>query len=205
MQATIDGQEKERREIGRELHDNINQHLTTTRLYLEVAKDKAEGEALIMISKAHKGLMDIVTEIRLISQSLVPPSLSDIGLIESIEDLCEPLKSMHTFLIDFQHHQFNEALLPENMKLMLFRIIQEQVNNIVRHSNARQILIRLQTISARVNLSIADNGKGFDPATVKKGLGLDNISNRAGLFGGKLTIDAAPGKGCSIYVTIPLP
>jgi PAS domain S-box-containing protein len=204
MQATIDGQEKERKEIGLELHDNISQHITTTRLYLEVARDKATGEVLNMINQAHKGLLNTVNEMRQLSQALVPPSLSDIGLTESIEDLCSPLKNTHAFSISFHHHPFNEALLPENMKLMIFRIIQEQINNIIRHSGADTILISLQTLSDHVKLSVSDNGKGFDPATVKKGLGFDNISNRASLFGGKLQIDTAPGKGCSIHVTIPL-
>lgn len=203
MQATIDAQEKERRGIGRELHDNINQRLTTTRLYLEVSKDKAEGELLGLIKIAHKGLLDIVSEIRQISEWLVPPSLNDIGLVESIQDICDPLKNIHAFAIDFKYHQFDEALLPDNMKLMLFRIIQEQINNIIRHANASNIFISLKTNKNQIMLSVTDNGKGFDLATVKKGLGFDNISNRAGLFGGKLQIDTSPGKGCAIRVTIP--
>ena len=204
MQATIDGQEKERHEIGRELHDNISQHLTTTRLYLEVAKEKADGEMLKMISQAHKGLLDIVSEIRQLSQTLVPPSLSDIGLIESIQDLCDSLKNTHAFKIDLQCHPFDETLLPEKMKLMLYRIFQEQINNIIRHSGADAIHAMLQTAERQVILSVADNGKGFDPKTVKKGLGFDNMSNRANLFGGKVKIDSEPGKGCIVQVTIPL-
>jgi signal transduction histidine kinase len=204
MQATIDGQEKERREIGRELHDNISQYLTTTRLYLEVAKEKAEGEILKMINQAHKGMLDIVNEIRQLSQSLIPPSLSDIGLAESILDICTPLENTHAFNIDFEYNYFNEALLPDNMKLMLFRIIQEQINNIIRHAGADTIQIRLRTGEGKMTLSVADNGKGFDMKSVKKGLGFDNINNRASLFGGNVRVDAAPGKGCIIQVTIPL-
>src|SRR5262249_38536641 len=175
IQETIDGQEKERREIGRELHDNISQYLTTTRLYLEVAKEKAEGDMLTMINQAHKGLLDMINEIRRLSQSLIPPSLSDIGLVESIQDLCTPLKNTHAYNIEFQHHHFREAALPDNMKLMLFRIIQEQINNIIRHANARSITIRLETSDGRVRLCIADDGKGFDLKSVKRGLGSDNI------------------------------
>ena len=204
MQAAIDGQERERREIGVELHDNINQYLTTTRLYLEVAKEKAEGEMLIMLNQAHKGLLDMINEIRRLSQSLIPPSLSDIGLIESIQDLCTPLKNTLAFNIDFQYHHFKEDRLPDNMKLMLFRIIQEQINNIIRHAHASAILINLRTTGSRLTLSITDNGRGFDQKTIKKGHGFDNIGHRADLFGGKLKIDAAPGKGCAIHVTIPL-
>lgn len=204
LQATIDVQEKERREIGRELHDNISQHLTTTRLYLEVAQEKTDGEALKMIQHAHKGLMDIIAEIRQLSQSLIPSSLSDIGLVASVQDLCTTLENTHTFSMEFQHERFNESRLPENMKLMLFRITQEQINNIIRHANAGSAKISLQTDNYRVTLGIADNGDGFDLKTVKKGLGLDNIRNRASLFGGRLRIDTSPGKGCFIEVSIPL-
>ncbi|KAK6020490.1 histidine kinase, partial [Ostertagia ostertagi] len=126
VKAAIDAQENERKEIGRELHDNISQHITTTRLYLEVAMEKAEGDVLSMIKLAHKGLQNTVVEIRRLSQSLVPPSLSDIGLVESIEDLCTPLKTTHAFEIEFVHDHFEEARLTDNMKLMIFRIIQEQ-------------------------------------------------------------------------------
>jgi PAS domain S-box-containing protein len=204
VQATIDAQEKERKEIGRELHDNISQHITTTRLYLEVAMEKAGGEVLSLITQAHKGLQDTVNEMRQLSQSLVPPSLSDIGLVESVEDLCSPLKNTHAFRIEFFHHDFNETILPDNMKLMLFRIIQEQINNIIRHAHATAIHIGLETIEGSVILSVSDNGKGFDPVKVKRGLGLSNMGNRADLFGGTLKIDTTPGKGCSIRVLIPL-
>lgn len=204
-QATIDGQEKERQEIGKELHDNINQHLTTTRLYLEVAREKAAGEVLEMITLAHKNLADIVNEIRQLSQSLVPPTLGDLGLVESVFELSDSLKRAHSFHVDFLHRHFMEETLPDNLKLMLFRIIQEQVNNIIRHANATSMQIKLQSDAEYIILSISDNGKGFDPGNYKKGMGFSNISNRAGLFDGKAEIDTAPGKGCIVTVTIPKP
>lgn len=202
-QATIDGQEKERLEIGKELHDNINQHLTTTRLYLEVARDKASGEVLEMISLAHKNLADIVNEIRKLSQSLVPPTLGDIGLTESVQDLCDALKRTHSFKIEFFHRHFEEDNLQDNLKLMIFRIIQEQVSNIIRHAGAKKVDIRLQSDAEHIVLVIADNGRGFDPQKYKKGMGLTNITNRAGLFGGRMQLDTGAGKGCKITVTIP--
>lgn len=204
IQATIDGQEKERREIGKELHDHINQHLTTTRLYMEVAREKASGEVLEMISLSHKTLADIIHEIRHLSQSLVPPTLGDIGLIESMQDLCDSLKRAHTFNIDFFWRHFSEENLPDNLKLMLFRITQEQVNNIIRHSKTRSIQIRLQSDAEYIILTIVDDGIGCDPAQFKKGLGFSNITNRAGLFNGKVEIEAAPGKGCILSAIIPL-
>jgi PAS domain S-box-containing protein len=202
--ATIDTQEKERQEIGKELHDNINQHLTTTRLYLEVAGEKAQGEVLEMIRLAHKNLADIVNEIRRLSQSLVPPTLGDLGLAESIHELCDALKRTHSYQVDFQRRYFNEKELPGNLKLMIFRIIQEQVNNIIRHAQAKTIRIKLQADAENIIFSIADDGRGFDPQLYKKGMGFSNISNRVSLFEGIVDIEAAPGKGCTVTVSIPM-
>ena len=121
MQATIDGQERERSEISRELHDNISQHLTTTRIYLEVVKDKAEGQFLDMIEQAHKSLVYISHEIRRLSQTLAPPELRDIGLVESIRDLCNVLRNVHPIQINFEHTHFNEGSIPDTMKLKIGR------------------------------------------------------------------------------------
>lgn len=204
-QAAIDGQENERQQIGKELHDNINQHLTTTRLYLEVAKEKATGELQEIITHSHKNLVSIINEIRHLSQSLVPPTLGDLGFIESIQELCDSLRRVHTLKIDFYYRHFNEQKLPDNLKLMLFRITQEQINNILRHADARLIQIKLQSDAEHIMLSIVDDGKGFDLATTKKGQGFNNITNRAALFNGKAEVEASPGKGCSLTVIIPVP
>ena len=204
MQATIDGQEKERLEMGKELHDNINQHLNTTRLYLEVAREKATGEVKEMIDFSHKSLVGIIDQIRCLSQSLVPPSLGDIGLIESIHDISDSLIRTHKFNIDFFHRHFSEEGLPDKMKLMFFRITQEQITNIIRHSEAQHVQIKLESDAENIILTIADDGKGFDPNNYKKGQGLTNIMNRASLFNGNVEIDAAKRKGCRLTVTVPL-
>lgn len=203
-QATIDGQEKERLEIGKELHDNINQHLSTTRLYLEVAREKASGEVLEMINYSHQTLASIINQIRLLSQSLVPPTLGDLGLVESVQELCDTLKRTHKYQAEVYARHFNEDVLPDSLQVMLFRIVQEQVNNIIRHAEARKILVRLQSDAEYIVLTITDDGKGFDPSSYKKGLGFSNISNRAGLFNGQVQIDSAPGTGCVLTVSIPL-
>lgn len=204
VKATIDGQEKERQEIGKELHDNINQYLTTARLYLEVAKEKSDGEVKEMINLSHKTLSDIVKEIRKISQSLIPPTLGDIGLVESVQELCDTILQAHTIKIELQHRHFDENVLTDNLKLMLFRIIQEQLNNILTHSEARHMHITLQSDAESVFLVITDDGKGFDTTAFRKGRGLSNISSRANLLNGKMDIKSSQGKGCTISISIPI-
>ncbi len=107
------------------------------------------------------------------------------------------------FSVDFVSRYFNESAIADNVKLMLFRIIQEQVNNIIRHSHATEVHIKLQSDAESIILTIEDNGTGFDPEKARKGMGLNNIASRAALMGGKADIKAAPGEGCILTVELP--
>ena len=203
-QATIDGQERERKEIGKELHDNINQILSTTKLYLDLAENTASGQTAEMIGMGSKNIMEAINEIRKLSRSLVPPTLGDLGLIESVKDLCENFSNTRTFEVKFEHRNIRENQLADNQKLMLFRIIQEQTNNIVKHAKAKNVIISLRASKGAINLEITDDGQGFNLKKTKKSVGLTNIINRAELFNGKVDIITAPKKGCTIKVSIPL-
>ncbi len=203
-QATIDGQEKERREIGKELHDNIGQQLTTTKLFLDMAKSTSEGETGEMVGMALRSVSDVINEIRGISRSLMPPTLGDLGLIDSINDLIETMGRAQTLQIELIDVMFDEDLVPDNQKLMLFRIVQEQLNNIVKHARAKRVTITLKKDASSIFLEISDDGIGFNLDKVRKGLGLANIRNRAELFAGKVEIYTAEGKGCIIKVVVPI-
>jgi PAS domain S-box-containing protein len=204
QKVIIKAQEKERKEIGKELHDNIGQQLTTAKLYLDIARENVSDETLKLVNQAAKSISDIISEVRGLSRALTPSSLSDIGLIESVKDLCGSIRTTQAFGIRFYHKHFDETRLDEDLKLMIFRIIQEQINNIIKHADASAILIRLQTDAEHLTLTIADNGKGFNSTTTKKGLGLDNMANRAEVFNGKFDLKSEVEKGCSIVVTVPL-
>lgn len=188
IQATIDGQEKERKEIGKELHDNIGQQLTTAKLFLDLAKSTSGDDTLDRVNMAIKSISHIINEVRQMSRSLVPPSLGDLGLIESVTELCFSLKRTQAFNIRFYHNNFKEESLHQNQRLMIYRIIQEQINNIIKHADAKSVILKLTFEGKNILLDIADNGKGFDINTSKKGLGLINIINRADLYNGKVEI-----------------
>ena len=202
-QATIDAQENERREIGKELHDNIGQQLTTTKLYLEIAKTTADEDTLEMIDLALNKISDVINEVRDISRALVPPTIRDLGLIESLADLTESLSKTEYLKVKLVASQFNEEKLPENEKLMLYRIVQEQLNNIVKHAQAKTVTITLKNDKPILVLQISDDGKGFNPVKANKGLGLANIKNRAELFGGKVHVISSEGEGCTLKVIVP--
>lgn len=206
-QAMVDAQERERAEIGKELHDNINQILSTTKLYLELAKNDNK-ERLDLINRSAENIHEAIHEIRNISRSLVPASIGDLGLQDSIADLVESIRTTRAIHVEFYPVGAFDEKISDKEKLMLFRIIQEQVNNVLRHSGARNLIIELilEEAENRIELNITDDGKGFHPDQVrnKKGLGLSNIMSRVSLFGGKVTIMSAPGQGCKLRVQVPV-
>jgi signal transduction histidine kinase len=203
--AMVDAHEKEMAEIGKELHDNINQILSTTKLYLELAKND-DNERVGLISRSAGNIHNAIREIRNISRSLVPPSIGDLGLRDSISDLVESIRTTRAIHVEFYPIGDIDGHLDDNARLMLFRIVQEQVSNVLRHSGAGNLIIELSVEEQedRIELSITDDGRGFDPEkTDKQGLGLSNIRSRAGLFDGKVLLQSAPGQGCKLRVQVP--
>src|SRR5258708_10906114 len=191
-QAVVDAQEKERAEIGKDLHDNVNQILSTAKLYLELAKsDVNQREALI--KRSADSIFNAINEIRSISKALVPPSVKDLGIIDSVKDLVESLHMTRALRVKFVHKGDFEKVISDKQKLMLFRIIQEQVNNVLKHAEASKLFIELAMHEKQISLTVEDNGKGFELEKVrfKKGVGLSNIESRVSLIDGKVTITKA--------------
>jgi len=202
-EATIMAQEKERAEMGRELHDNINQILTTTKMYLDMALSEKDISEELMI-KSHENISTAIEEIRILSKSLVPPSLGDIGLREAIQEMINNLKISQKMDIKLRTAGLGKANIPKNMQLMVFRIVQEQMNNVLKHSRATGVEIKLSVAKDILNLSVTDNGVGFDPKKRMKGIGLMNISSRAQVHDGVMEIDSQPGNGCTLKISIPI-
>ena len=206
-QAVVNAQEKERAEIGKELHDNVNQILSTAKLYLELAQTDDDSR-LELINRSTNNISDAINEIRTISRSLVPPSVGDLGLVDSVQDLVENIKATRRLHVEFYYSGSIDSLLDEKRKLMLFRIIQEQVNNVLKHASAKNLVIEL--IADReghvIDLTISDDGNGFEPDKVrsKKGVGLSNIASRAQLFNGSVNIVTALGQGCKLKINVPI-
>lgn len=202
-QAAVFAQEKERAEIGKELHDNIGQLLTTTKLYLEMLKNNQENP-VALIDRSTNHINSIIKEVRSLSRSLVPHSLNDLGLIASINDLIDSFRLLSSFEIDFVYSEEIEEITDNTLQLTIYRIIQEKLNNIVRHAEATSVVIELTISENNVYLNIEDNGKGFDLRTIKKGQGIMNIKSRAELHEGTAEIVTNPGQGCKLSVLIPI-
>lgn len=193
--AVITAQEQEREEIGRELHDNINQILTASKLYIEYSfTNEAMREELL---KSAKGFIEnAISEIRSLTKTLMPPSIGDAGLYIAIKELIDKLEMVNNFKIHKDIQNLNEHIIPEGLKLTIFRIVQEQFNNIIKHSKASDVWVDIKQLSDEIKISITDNGVGFDTAKKRDGVGLKNIYSRAQLHNGKVSINAKIGEGC---------
>jgi len=206
-EATLLAQEKEREDIGRELHDNINQLLSSSRIHLSIAlkeKDSNKERAERMMQSTYENIGDAIEEIRKLSKSLVSPSLNTGTLEESIRDLIN-IYNTTKINIRLVFSDCDEDSIDDKFKLTLYRIVQEQLNNIVRHSQAANALISLTCIEGMVEMIIKDDGVGFDASVKPRGIGLANIYNRAELYSGKVQILTSPGNGCILTIQIPLP
>lgn len=208
VEAVLNAQENERKTIGAELHDNINQVLTAVKLNLGLAIEYQDNKALI--EKCEKNIEKVMEEIRKLSKQLIlPGNLKELGLVQSIQDMMEEVLHLSGIGWKMFAKGVKENLLSEEQKLTLYRIVQEQLNNILKHAEASSIAITLDVSVSKVQLKIADDGKGFDTNRQRNGIGITNIINRAELFNGKVEIESSPGKGCSLLIELnskhPLP
>jgi two-component system sensor histidine kinase UhpB len=202
IEAVLNAQEHERKIIGEELHDNINQILTAIKINLgfilsldELRKD--------LVQKCLDNAIFAIEEVRKLSRALILPSnLRELGLIPSLQILAKDIQAVTALNIEIRKDEFDETLLNEEQKTALYRIAQEQMNNILKHAKASNVHIHLSSCSEGIELSINDDGRGFDPAIKKNGVGFYNIRNRVKLFDGSLIIDSSPGRGCLLSVHI---
>jgi len=204
LQTTIDAQEKEREEIGRELHDNVNQILTTARLYLDCI-----DEPVLALQPNIKRSSDIITtaieEIRKLSKSMTESFHREIGLQLSVEDLVESIRRLaEDIRIGLDFYLPKELTLDDKLKTAVFRIIQEQLNNVLKHAGAKKVQVSIRQEGRLLLLQVTDDGKGFDLLKKRDGIGINNIINRAEVFGGQVVFDTAPERGCRLSISFPL-
>lgn len=202
-EATILVQEQEREEIGKELHDNINQILATVKMFLNMAKEN-EKMREDLVDRSFNNVNLAIEEIRKLSKALVAPSLGDIGLVEALEEMLEEINVSNSMDLQFINMTTPGLKISPNLELMLYRIVQEQLNNIIKYAKAKSVIITLKTDAETVFLSICDDGVGFEPEKKGKGIGLRNIRNRVEFYNGIMNINSAPTKGCILEISIPI-
>jgi PAS domain S-box-containing protein len=197
--AMQEAKDAERSEIGKELHDNVNQLLGASKLYLDMAK-RGDENSEMYLSRSSKYTMMAIEEIRKLTKGLTTDTIKNLGLSEAIIDLASDIMEVAPVKIACALESFIEKSVDEKFKLNVFRIVQEQMNNILKHSKATEVKIILSQRKKAILLSIADNGVGFDTSKKQKGIGIANIKNRAASFNATADFVSEPGQGCILNV-----
>lgn len=196
LESLMEGEEKERLRIAQELHDGINVDLSSIKYKLTSLleqNNKVINEAVAMIDKSCE-------QVRAISHDLVPPSLKNFSLADAIRDFCTTKNNIHQPSIGFD--VIGEPLvLSKNAEVNIFRIVQELINNSIKHAEASEINVQLSYANDTMQLTIEDDGKGFDRSKVSSGIGLQNIESRIEYLNGKLDF-TSDDKGTSYVIDI---
>jgi signal transduction histidine kinase len=198
--AILEGQERERKRIINELHDGVGQMLTIIRMQVDTLDidDKSKLDIKTQIN-------DAIAEVKRISYHVMPQAIVDFGLEAALKGLCDTIRRYSKIAIDFRYiHEYEEKLDFE-ISISLFRIVQEGLNNIVKHAGATQIALHLLDKEDEVYCILEDNGKGFNEGDLVNyaGSGLRNIRERAMLLNGSAEIQSKPGAGTTIEIHIP--
>lgn len=203
LSATMDAQERERKDIGEELHDNVNQILVATELYLSSIESRSPNTKALL-SKCIQNVQDVIRENRRISHELVQPDFDDQSLVEKITSLSNSMLKEAGINFTIEKSGFHDELIDKKLKLAIYRIFQEQYTNIIKHSKAKSVTIIFTIDKKGLKIRIADNGKGIEPIKLSDGIGLRNIKSRLSIYDGKATITTATGEGFALTMMIPV-
>jgi len=199
-------QEAERRRIARDLHDDLGQKLALLAIEVEAFKAApplADGRLDRLLQRLSASIAEISSDIHGLSHELHPARLETLGLVTSIGSLCRDIADKHGIEVDFRrvgepppHH--------DRVSLHLYRIVQEALHNVVKHSWAQRVLVELSVSQHTADLQVVDHGRGFQMDGRTEGLGLVSMRERVRLAGGKISIQSVPGRGTSLNVSLPL-
>ncbi|MDP1801465.1 MAG: MEDS domain-containing protein [Bacteroidota bacterium] len=203
--AVITAEENERQEIGRELHDNIQQILVGARMFISMIKKEDISESRYSnLEQTNQLILSAITEIRNLSHSMISPFMESTTLKEAIEKVVFNITSASGIKIKMEVTGLDIEKLSEKLRLTTYRIIQEQFNNILKYAKASSVLLKIVQDNEKLTLIIQDDGIGFDASKKTTGIGLMNIKTRASLFNGEVRIRSSIGQGFELSVTMKL-
>ena len=191
--------EEERKHLARELHDDIGQRLSLLAVNLDILKNDPETEASIQgkLEDALRELRDLAEDIHNLSHRLHSSKLQHLGLPAALREVCRQIGGQHNVDIDLQTSA-PCPLLSDDVSLCFYRVAQEALNNVVKHSHSKRVEVRLDSARDRVRLLVKDFGVGFDPAMKGEGLGLATMRERLRMVGGTLSITSVAGRGTEL-------
>ncbi|MBK9984005.1 MAG: ATP-binding protein [Saprospiraceae bacterium] len=203
MSSMLTGQEVERERIARDLHDSLGGLLSTVKLHFDAIQVKnPEITSQKEYSKAYTLLDAACAEVRTISNNMQPGALLKMGIVPAIKDLINRIESEEMPHIEFIHYGPLHNL-PTSIILHIFRIVQELLYNCIKHAHAKEILIQLIRNEEDLEIMVEDDGQGYDPAEIKKGMGTENVSARVNFLKGEISVYSVIGTGTTSTITIP--
>jgi len=202
--AMIEGQEEERKRVAEELHDRLGSMLSTVKLWFGALEDKAVPNKE-QYTKVNHLLDDAVDEVRKVSHNLSTGMVMSFGLVPALEELCRGIDASGLIKCRLLAYGMDERI--DNQKETgIYRMVQELASNILKHAKATRIIIQLNLVENELNVTVEDDGTGFDPTARRpgSGIGLKNLETRAARLGGTYHIDTSPGKGTISIINIPV-
>jgi PAS domain S-box-containing protein len=203
IKSSLQAQEKEREYLARELHDNVNPTLASVKLLIGYMIENKEAD-VSLLAKCYDTIQQVITDTRRISHEISPSLVEDLEIGEALEQLIQKFSLAGNLEISLQNGSSEIISLKQEMKLTVYRIVQEQLNNILKHAAASHIQIKLTYKDGMLTLVIEDDGKGFDTKKVKKGLGLKNIMMRVKYHNGTFDLASTRGNGCKLAIALPI-
>ena len=202
-QSLLIGTENEKRRISREIHDGIGQAISTVKMHLDFVMSKVENPNVKRdMTRISKLITEIATDLRNLSHDLMPSSLVDFGLITALTTLIRRVNQTQSIYVHLEN-DIKDKDIPYNYALNIYRIIQELINNAIKHSSCKEVKIKLTIRDHVIVVSVTDDGKGSNTDNKSKGIGLYNIKNRLASLNGQLKIETALHKGFRVIINIP--
>ena len=200
-QSILKGQEEERSRMAKDLHDGLGGLLSGVKLQLGAMKGNlilSEEHARVFNNALGK-LDESISEMRRVAHNMMPEALMKLGLQQALQDYCDGLSEGQSFKINTEFHGLEQRMTPST-EVVVYRIVQELLNNAVKHSGATVILAQVMRQENGLSITVEDNGRGFNKEEVIQGAGLKNIRSRVDYLQGQLDIQSVPGKGTSVHI-----
>jgi signal transduction histidine kinase len=206
--AIVSTQDQERKRIAQDIHDSLGSVLSAVKLKLSSLKETPPLLSAEQQEKYHTALSlldEASSELRNISHNIMPATLSKLGIVAALQNLIGKISSHSGLQVQFSAHGF-DGRLDESTEISIYRIVLELINNVVKHAEADKVTVQMIKYPSYINLTVEDNGKGFDYEKAleqKKGIGLGNIASRVEYLNGTLSLDSSAGKGTTVIIDIP--
>ena len=201
--AVLMAHEHERSQMANELLENINQILAASNLYIDCAISEVDKRAIFM-NNSKKYILMAIDEIKKLSHVIMPPTFEVIGLLDSLKNWIDFKQLQHEINFNTEWVGYDDNAVNDKVQLTIYRIVQEQLNNTIKYSNAQNVYISLRQTSNLLELVIEDDGVGFNITEHTNGVGLKNINTRTEIHNGSVVLESAPGKGCKLTIVFPL-